>query len=188
MASDSARVRLTGRGGQGIMLAGAILAEAAMRDGRHVAQTQEYGPEARLGATRADVIVAAGPIAYPEVDVADLLLCLSRDGALRYITRLAPGGRAVVDTRFIDDVRVKAPDTATLIALPLLVTARAVGDEIATNVVGLAALVGLSHVVSVESLEAALVARAKAEFAELNRRALAEGLSLGAAARVREAS
>jgi 2-oxoglutarate ferredoxin oxidoreductase subunit gamma len=176
---DSARIRLTGRGGQGVMLAGAILAEAAMRDGRHVAQTQEYGPEARLGATRADVVIAEWEIAYPEVDRADLLLCLSRDGALRYVKSLAAGGTAVVDSRFAADVGVG--DAGRIVALPLQATARAVGDEITTNVVGLGALVGISGAVTEESLAAALAARTKPEFAELNRRALEAGLALGRA-------
>jgi 2-oxoglutarate ferredoxin oxidoreductase subunit gamma len=187
LAPDAIRIRLTGRGGQGIMLAGAILAEAAMRDGRHVTQIQEYGPEARLGATRADVLVADGEIAFPEVDAADLLLCLSRDGALRYLRTLSPDGLAVLDER------LEVGDAVTLAAgrvvrLPLVASAREAGDEIATNVVGLGALAGLSDVVSEQSLGAALQARAKSEFAEMNARALAAGLRLGRDARALVAS
>jgi len=178
------RIRLTGRGGQGIMLAGAILAEAAMREGWHVAQTQEYGPEARLGATRADLVVSDAEIAYPEVDRVDLLLCLSRDGALRYVKTLAPDGTALVDSRFAADVVPPGHEGVRLAALPLVATARDTGDEIATNVVGLGALVGLSGLVRETTLQAALAARVKREFAELNQRALVAGLTLGREARV----
>jgi 2-oxoglutarate ferredoxin oxidoreductase subunit gamma len=184
---DAVRIRLTGRGGQGIMLAGAILAEAAMRDHWHVVQTQEYGPEARLGATRADVVVAKGEIAYPEVDAADLLLCLSRDGALRYVKTLAAAGTALIDSRFADDVAPPERPGARVVALPLVATARETGDEITTNVVGLGALVGLSGLLGEETLAAALAARVKPEFAALNRRALAAGIALGHGARLTRA-
>ena len=175
---NAVRIRLTGRGGQGIMLAGAVLAEAAMRDGRHVSQIQEYGPEARLGATRADVIVSAAEIAYPEVDRADVLLGLSRDGALRYLRSLAEDGIAILDDR-IDLPEESTRQTARIMRLPLVRTAREIGDEITTNMVGLGALCAVSRAVTPESLEAALRARAKAEFAEANVRALAAGQELG---------
>lgn len=185
--TDAVRIRLTGRGGQGIMLAGAILAEAAMRDGRHVTQIQEYGPEARLGATHADVLVADGEIAFPEVDAGDLLLCLSRDGALRYLRTLAPDGLAVLDER-LDVGDTARGHAGRVVRLPLVASAREAGDEIATNVVGLGALAGLSDVVSEQSLAAALAARAKSAFADMNARALAAGLRLGRDARALAAS
>jgi 2-oxoglutarate ferredoxin oxidoreductase subunit gamma len=179
---DAVRIRLTGRGGQGIMLAGAILAEAAMRDERYVTETQEYGPEARLGATKADLVVARRPIAFPDVVRPDLLLCLSRPGYLKYGRGVAPGGLMVVDDRIA--VEEEAPaEGAVVVRLPLRRTARELGGEIAANIVGLGALVALSGVVSEQALAAAVAARTKPEFADLNARAAAAGLELGRGAR-----
>jgi 2-oxoglutarate ferredoxin oxidoreductase subunit gamma len=179
---DAVRIRLTGRGGQGIMLAGAILAEAAMRDERYVTETQEYGPEARLGATKADLVVARRPIAFPDVVRPDLLLCLSRPGYLKYGRGVAPGGLMVVDDRIA--VEEEAPaEGAVVVRLPLRRTARELGGEIAANIVGLGALVALSGVVSEHALAAAVAARTKPEFADLNARAAAAGLELGRGAR-----
>ena len=85
MAEDrhlSARVeiRCSGSGGQGILLAAAIIAEAAAALGRYVVQTQSYGPEARGGASKSEVIVAGEPIDYPEVRQPDVSLVLSQAG------------------------------------------------------------------------------------------------------------
>ncbi|MCL6595049.1 MAG: 2-oxoacid:acceptor oxidoreductase family protein [Firmicutes bacterium] len=179
---DAVRIRLTGRGGQGIMLAGAILAEAAMRDERYVTETQEYGPEARLGATKADLVVANRPIAFPDVVRPDLLLCLSRPGYLKYGRGVAPGGLMVVDDRIAVEEDTTA-EGAAVVRLPLRRTARELGDEIATNIVGLGALAALSDVVSEQALAAAVAARTKPEFADLNARAVAAGLALGREAR-----
>jgi 2-oxoglutarate ferredoxin oxidoreductase subunit gamma len=183
MVRDPLRIRLTGRGGQGIMLAGAILAEAAMRAGRHVAQTQEYGPEARLGATKAEVILSTRDIAFPAVDVPDVLLCLSRPGYLRYGQQLAPGGLALVEAS-LDLPPTPAPERSQLVRLPLRATARALGQELVTNVVGLGALAAVTGLVDLESLRAALRARVKPETQDTNELALARGWEMGL--RVRE--
>ena len=74
---DRTEVRLAGEGGQGMILAGIILAEAAaIFDGKNAVQSQSYGPEARGGASKAEVIIADGAIDYPEVIQADVLLIL----------------------------------------------------------------------------------------------------------------
>jgi 2-oxoglutarate ferredoxin oxidoreductase subunit gamma len=175
---DPVRIRLTGRGGQGIMLAGAILAEAAMEDGREVTETQEYGPEARLGATKAEVVIGSRPIAFPAVDVPDVLLCLSRDGFKRYGHIIAPDGLRIVEAT------IEEADEPGLLSLPLKERAREAGDEVAMNIVGLGALAALTGVVGAASLERAVRSRVKAEFLEVNLKALAAGLALGRAAGV----
>ncbi len=159
------------------MLAGAVLAEAAMYDGHHVAQTQEYGPEARLGATKAEVIISRRPIAFPQVVVPDILLCLSRDGFLRYGRMIAPGGIRIVEASLDPELSAEQG----IVRLPLREVARAEGNELAMNIVGLGALATLTGAVSESALERALGARIKPEFLDLNVRALGAGLALGRA-------
>ena len=84
-AAHRVEVRLAGEGGQGMILAGIILAEAAaIYDGKNVVQTQSYGPEARGGASKAEVIIAEGEIDFPEVLSADVLMAMSQEACDKY--------------------------------------------------------------------------------------------------------
>ncbi len=174
LPKDPLHVRLTGRGGQGIILAGAILAEGAMRDGNQVIEAHEYGPEARLGATKADITISHGFIAFPEVLTADVMLCLSRDGFLRYGQSLAHDGVGILDTAARDEFG----DDPRLHFYQLRETARSLGDEIVINIVGLAVLAKLSGAISDIALAHAVTARVKPEFRALNESALAAGAAL----------
>ena len=84
------QIVLTGTGGQGLILAGIILAEAAVLDGKQAIQTQSYGPEARGGASRAEVIISDEAIDYPKVQKADTLLAMSQEAFDKYGSRWAP--------------------------------------------------------------------------------------------------
>lgn len=168
------RVRLSGRGGQGLILAGLVLAEAGSREGLHVVQTQSYGPEARLGASKSDVILSRSEIAFPGVTEPDVLLCLSRDAFLKYGATVAQGGWRVVDRQVAAEVPV-----GDAIVLPLVDTAQSLGDVIVTNIVALGALVALSGAVGESTLRDTLRGRVKSHLVELNERALAAGWKLG---------
>jgi 2-oxoglutarate ferredoxin oxidoreductase subunit gamma len=171
------RVRLSGRGGQGLILAGLVLAEAGSREGLHVVQTQSYGPEARLGASKSDVILSRDDIAFPGVTEPDVLLCLSRDAFSKYGATVAAGGVRIVDRQVAAEVPV-----GDAIIMPLVDTAQSLGDTIVTNIVALGALVALSGAVSQSTLRDALRGRVKPRFVDLNDRALVAGWELGEAA------
>lgn len=171
------RVRLSGRGGQGLILAGLVLAEAGSREGLHVVQTQSYGPEARLGASKSDVILSEPEIAFPGVTKPDVLLCLSRDAFQKYGATVAAGGLCVVDRQVAAEISV-----GDAIVLPLVDTAQSLGDTIVTNVVALGALVALTGAVRQDTLRDALRGRVKPQLVDLNERALAAGWGLGEAA------
>lgn len=171
---DPLQIRLSGRGGQGVILSGVLVAEAAMRDGMQVVQTQSYGPEARLGAAKAEVVLSSRPIAFPEVVEPDILLCLSRDAYTRHGQVLAAGGLRLVDDRVAAEVEVR-----DALLLPLVATANEIDAPIAANVVALGALAQLTEMVSVESLRAAIRKRIKPAFLEVNERAFDAGLQLG---------
>ncbi len=85
-------IRLCGFGGQGIVLAGVILGEAAVRAGHHAVQTQSYGPESRGGAARAEVVVSSEPIDYPRVTEADVVVALSQPSFDKYGADVKEGG------------------------------------------------------------------------------------------------
>ncbi len=164
-------IRLAGTGGQGIILAGILLADAAVRDGKEVVQSQSYGPEARGGASRAEVIISDQKIYYPKVIDADVLLCLSQQACDCYAERLKERRPLILDANHV----TRAPTTQA-IRVPITDLAReATGREITTNVVALGLLVGLTRVVSRKSLEAAIRDRVPRGTEELNLKALAAG-------------
>lgn len=176
MLRDPLQVRLSGRGGQGVILAGVVLAEAGMYDGLQVVHTQSYGPEARLGASKSEVILSQHPIAFPEVVLPDLLLCLSTDSYKQHGAKLALGGIRVVEERVQDELEVK-----DALLLPILRTAQELGSPISANLVALGALVALSQAVSQESLEKAIRARVKPALVAVNLKALEAGMRLAEA-------
>lgn len=182
--ADPIQVRFAGAGGQGVILAGVLIAEAGMHDGLHVVATQSYGPEARLGAAKTEVVLSHRPIVFPEVRVPDLIVCLSEEAYRKHARPLAAGGvRLVEETAVAPDAQLE-PGTVTA---PLLATARGLGPNggVAANVVALGALVALSEVVTEESLRRALRQRVKPALLELNERAFEAGLALGRPAATR---
>ncbi len=177
MPEDPYRLRLSGSGGQGLILAGIIVAEAAVLDGKNVVQTQSYGPEARLGASRSEVIISQRRIAGLEVIEPDLLLCLSQDSFDKYSPQVR--GETVV---VIDSTNVKSanlPAVEQVFRLPITEAAIGeVGGRITANVVALGAINALEGIVSWESLHQALISRIPARFRSLNERALRLGAEL----------
>jgi 2-oxoglutarate ferredoxin oxidoreductase subunit gamma len=174
--SDRYEVRLSGEGGQGLILAGIILAEAAIGDGRNAVQTQAYGPESRGGASRSDVVISDGEIDYPKATRLDLLLALTQEGCDKYVRDVAPGGLVLVDR---DKVPAVPPGRYTVVALPILAAARErAGKALVANIVSLGAIAALSKAVSPGALEQAVLARVPRGTEDLNRRALEVGYAL----------
>jgi 2-oxoglutarate ferredoxin oxidoreductase subunit gamma len=166
-------IRLAGSGGQGLILAGIILAEAAgIYDGKFVCQTQSYGPEARGGASKAEVVISDGEIDYPKAIQPDVLLALNQKSLEAFSSDLKPGGLLLVDADLVKEVPV-----SRVVALPFTRIARELGRAMAANIVALGALAQLTGAVSLESLMAAVLARVPRGTEELNRRALAAGIA-----------
>jgi 2-oxoglutarate ferredoxin oxidoreductase subunit gamma len=166
-------IRLAGSGGQGLILAGIILAEAAgIYDGKFVCQTQSYGPEARGGASKAEVVISEAEIDYPKAIQPDVLLALNQKSLDAFISDLKPGGLLLVDA----DLVREAPSSRAL-ALPFTRIARDLGKVMAANIVALGALAQLTGVVSLPSLTAAVLARVPLGTEDLNRQALAAGVA-----------
>jgi 2-oxoglutarate ferredoxin oxidoreductase subunit gamma len=166
-------IRLAGSGGQGLILAGIILAEAAgVYDGKFVCQTQSYGPEARGGASKAEVVISDAEIDYPKAIQPDVLLAMNQKSLEAFIRDLKPGGLLLVDADLVQEV----PSTGT-VALPFTQIARELGRAMAANIVALGALIQLTGAVTLKSLETAVLARVPKGSEDLNRRALAAGVA-----------
>lgn len=168
-------VRLAGSGGQGLILAGLVLAEAAgLHDGRSVAMGQSYGPEARGGASKAEVIISDQDIDYPLATKVDLFLALTQEAADAYSWDLKPGAWIVVDSDLVSH-----PPSSRAVSLPFTATARdKLHKPMVANVVALGALTQLTGVVSRRALEKALLARVPKGTENLNKKALAEGMKM----------
>ena len=170
--------RLSGSGGQGLLLAGIVLAEAAILDDKNAVQTQSYGPEARGGASKAEVVISDEDIDYPKATDPDYLLALTAESYRSYgpaMGAAAGKGLIIVDS----SVPLSSDIAARTVALPILETAReALGKKVVANIVALGALVGLSGAASRASLEAAVKSRVPKGTQELNIAALRAGFEL----------
>ncbi|MEE9401823.1 MAG: 2-oxoacid:acceptor oxidoreductase family protein [Desulfobacteria bacterium] len=170
---DRYEIRFAGSGGQGIIMAALVLAEAAgVYDGKYVCQTQSYGPEARGGNSKAEVVISKKVIDYPRATKLDLLLAMNQAACDTYFLDLKPKGLLVVDATLVDQV-----PTSRVVAISFTQIARKeVGKEFVANIVGLGAVGYLTQVVSLKSLEAALIARVPKGTEEMNRKALHAGI------------
>ncbi|UCG39192.1 MAG: 2-oxoacid:acceptor oxidoreductase family protein [bacterium] len=170
-------VRLSGAGGQGLVLGGVILAEAvALFEGINAVQTQSYGPEARGGASKSEVIISDGDIDYPKATEIDLLLCLTQEACDKYYHDLKQGGILLADSRMV----TKLPEgDYKVYHLPIIDTAKErVGKVFVANIVALGAIAALVDAVSLESVEKAVLSRVPKGTEDLNKRALKLGYEL----------
>lgn len=174
MKVDRFEIRLSGSGGQGIILAAIILAEAAgIHEGYHVSQTQSYGPEARGGRCKAEIVVSSRPIDYPKAMQLDMMLAMNQASCDAYCFGFKPNGLLLVDKDLVNQV-----PTSRVVSLPFTRIARqAAGRDFAANIAALGALGHFCPLLSNKSLEAALVARVPKDTAEINRKALEAGFA-----------
>jgi 2-oxoglutarate ferredoxin oxidoreductase subunit gamma len=167
-------IRFSGSGGQGLITAAVIFAEAVgVYDGQFVCQTQSYGPEARGGRSKAEVVISDAPIDYPKARRLDLLLAMNQAACDAYYRDLSPGGLLVVDATLVEQY-----PTSRIVAIPFTTIARdELGREMVANMVALGAIGVLSGHVHAASLEKALLARVPIGTEELNQKALQRGMS-----------
>jgi 2-oxoglutarate ferredoxin oxidoreductase subunit gamma len=167
-------IRLSGSGGQGLILMGIILAEAiGIYDGKYVAQTQSYGPEARGGSSKAEVVVSDQEIDYPKALKLDLLIAMNQKSCDDYYMDLKPKGILVVDSTFVNQVPIPRA-----YQIPFTRIARdKFKREMVANIIALGAISKLTPIVSAKAIEAAVLARVPKGTEKLNRDALRAGIS-----------
>ena len=170
---DRQEIVISGSGGQGIVLGGIILAEAAaIYENRYATHNQSYGPEARGGASKSEIIIGDRPIHFPETDHPDILVALTQEAVNKFASQLKPGGVLILDSR------VKMFPDAGLFKIfhpPICDTAEMIKGEIVTNMVMLGALTAISNLVGPEALEAAVLGRIPKGTEKMNLEALAMG-------------
>lgn len=172
---DKFEIRLSGSGGQGLLLAGIILAEGGINDGKYSIQTQSYGPEARGGASKSEVIISSDIIDFPKVINCDILLSLTQKSYDQYCIGLKENGILIVDS----SVNVGNAKNKKVYSVPIIDTAvTTLGKPMVTNIVALGTLVEITTVITKESLEKAVFDRVPKGTEELNRNALSKGYEI----------
>jgi 2-oxoglutarate ferredoxin oxidoreductase subunit gamma len=174
-------VILSGFGGQGLLFAGQVVAEAALAEGRHVTWLPSYGPEMRGGSASCTVIVSEAPIGSPVTDEADVVLALTPPSLARFERALRPGGVLVLNASLIE-ARPTRTDIE-IVDAPCSAIAATAGDERVVSVVALGAALARLQLVGVEAIRAALSRGTRhggAEQLARNLAALDAGLAAGA--------
>lgn len=172
------RLVFSGSGGQGVITAAIILAEAAVIHERmNATQSQSYGAAARGGSTRSDIIISDNDINFPEVTQPNILVCLTQDAYNSYSSIIRPGGTLLTDSRY---VRTTRKVDAKQIELPMYETVIAeIGKPVVFNICVLGALVGITELLQAKSVMAAVADRVPKDFIDLNTRAFELGLTMG---------
>jgi 2-oxoglutarate ferredoxin oxidoreductase subunit gamma len=167
---------IAGFGGQGVILAGQILAWAANLEGKHVIWSPSYGPEMRGGASHCTVIVSSEPIGSPIVAFPDSEVIMDNPSLGRFLPGLKPGGLLILNSSLVR----RNPDRPDIrkIAVPANRIAEGMGDVRCANLVMLGALLGLVPLVGEASLDETLQERwgEKPNLLEMNKRALRAGM------------
>lgn len=170
---DRFEIRLSGLGGQGILTLGKIMGQAlALDHGYYVAQTQSYGPEARGGASRSDLVISSSPISYPKTINLDLLIALSQEACNKFFTNLKNGGALVVDTSMV----AQTP-TNIFWGLPFTEMAKKVGLVQTTNIVTLGALTYILPFMKPASVRKSLKNTLPAKIVDINLKAFNAGFN-----------
>lgn len=170
-------IRITGFGGQGVILAGYVIGKAkAVVEGRHATLNQSFGPEARGSACSAQLILSDEPITYPYVRRTDILVAMSQDAFRRFVPELRDGGLALVDDSLVtpgDLHRIRA------LGAPATRTAEQLGKRIVSNMVMVGLFTGATGLVGADATREAVRSSVPPGTEKLNLDAFERGLELG---------
>jgi len=171
-------IRLTGFGGQGIILSGYIIGKAAaIRDKKEATFTQSYGPESRGGACSAQVIISDEPVHYPHLIDPAILVVMSQEAYNKYAPTLREGGLLIVDEDLVETSELEAD--VRLLSIPATRLAEELGRKIVANIVMLGFFAAVTDVVSVEALREAVRTSVPKGTEEFNLKAFAKGYEYG---------
>ncbi len=171
-------IRISGAGGQGIISTGMMLGEAiAIGDGKNVTQSQSYGPEARGGATRADIIVSDGDIFFPECHNIDLLIAFTPEAYEKYANMMDSDGLVIVDESAAD---ITVGNARTIRVPFIKIATEKFKRPIVANLIALGFLSVYTGIVSKKAIKDAVEDKfADSRHLESNMKALEEGFKLG---------
>jgi 2-oxoglutarate ferredoxin oxidoreductase subunit gamma len=168
----------SGSGGQGVITATIILAEAAvLHENLNAVQSQSYGAAARGGATRSDVIISDSIIDYPKVIQPNVLICLTQEAYNKFYRIIRPGGLLITDTRYVETQKKVDAQQRELAMFQNVMDK--IGKPIVFNICMLGAVIELVDLIAPQAIMKGLEKRIPKDFLDLNRRALDLGLELG---------
>jgi 2-oxoglutarate ferredoxin oxidoreductase subunit gamma len=168
----------SGSGGQGVITATIILAEAAvLHENLNAVQSQSYGAEARGGATRSDVIISDSIIDYPKVIQPNVLVCLTQEAYNKFYHIIRPGGLLITDTRYVETQKKVDAQQRELPMFQNIMDK--IGKPIVFNICMLGAVIELVDLIAPAAIMKVLANRIPKDFLDLNRQALDLGLELG---------
>lgn len=145
-------IRLGGLGGQGIVLAGVVLGTAAtIFNGKNATQVQSYGPEARGGACKSEVVISDSEIDYPKVERPDLVGVMSQEAFDKYVDDIKPGGIIIYDPDMV--LNLRKIRNAKMYAVPTVRMAEKIGKRIVANMVMIGSVAAASKVIDPKSVE-----------------------------------
>jgi len=174
---DKYKMIFSGSGGQGVITAGIILAEAAvLHEDLFAVQSQSYGPEARGGSTRSDVIISSSAINYPKVMNPSLLVCLTQESYTKYSHLIIPGGTIITDTRFVSPGKISDAIIKELALYDNVM--EKIGNPIVLNMCMLGAVLQLTQIIKEASLFKVVEARMPKKFIDMNKEAIKLGMEL----------
>lgn len=175
---ERSRLIFSGSGGQGIITAAIILAEAAaLFENKHAVQSQSYGAAARGGSTRSDVIIDDTQIFFPKVTQPNILISLTQESYNTFSPLIRPGGLLLVDSKY---VVIEKKVAAKHISLPMFDTVqKEIGNPVVFNICMLGTLIGISDLIRAESILKVLEKTVPKDFLDINKKALDIGVTLG---------
>ncbi|WP_270940247.1 2-oxoacid:acceptor oxidoreductase family protein [Romboutsia lituseburensis] len=168
-------VRLSGSGGQGLILAGIILAEGAISTNLNAVQTQSYGPEARGGASKCEVVISENEINFPKISKPNILLSLTQKSLNQYLKDMDNSGIIVIDS----SIEVKCTENLNIYKFPIINSSKEVtGSYVSANMVALGVISQLVKDVDIENIKKSIVKRVPKGTQESNIKAFEKGIEL----------
>ena len=174
---ERTRLVFSGSGGQGVITAAIILANAAVLfENKNAIQSQSYGAAARGGATRTDIIIDDSEIFFPKVIQPNILVSLTQESYNKFAPIIRPGGLLLVDSKYVS---IQKKVDARHITLPMFDTVmKEIGKPIVFNICMLGALIGISNLIKPASILKVLETTIPEDFMEMNKKALELGLAM----------
>jgi len=172
------QVRLSGFGGQGIVLAGLLLGEAGVIDGKYIAGSDSYGAQARGSSCQSEVVFSDGPIDFPHLTTADILIAMSQGSYNMFCEDVKEKSGLIL----FDQYQVKPKEGFNVIQIGIPATEYAVKrlkNKQVANIVLLGALIEITKIVSLKAIKKAIHTRVSGRFRSVNLKALQIGIGLG---------
>jgi 2-oxoglutarate ferredoxin oxidoreductase subunit gamma len=168
------RIKISGFGGQGIILSSFIVGQAAsIFDGKQASMTQAYGPEARGGACSSQVIISDNEVDYPLVDEADVLIAMSQEGYDKFLPILKKKGMLLYDKDLVK--KLQPHEDIAVKSIPATRLAEGLGKKIVANIVMLGFATAQAKIASYEAMKNAILKSVPAKFKDLNLTAFQTG-------------